>query len=89
MAENTEIKDVIRILTEISQKTWAEYKDDDKITLREIIGVITSEIPDVLQNVNFKEFTTELKGFKLKNNKKLFKEDGGLIDLIWAIAFDK
>ena len=29
----TEIQDAIRIATEIAEKVWEEYKDDDKITI--------------------------------------------------------
>jgi len=82
----TEISDITKILTKIAEGVWDEYKDDNKITVGEITGVIMKRIPETLRDVNFKQLTEQIKGFKVKENKGFFKNE--LIDLVWAVLFD-
>jgi len=80
-----EIEDVIRILTDIARETWEEYLDDDDLTVREVIGVITKKIPDVILSVKISDLKEELKTFKLKDQKAFAQFS--MFNLVWMGIF--
>ena len=81
-----EIEDVTRIATQIAHKLWEEYKDDDNITVGEIMKVIISKVPTTIMEVNFKEFANEIKGFKMKDHKWYFRNS--FINLVWTALYN-
>jgi len=80
-----EIEDVVRILTDIAQETWEEYRDDDNLTVGEIIGVITKKIPDVIISVKISDLKEEMKNFKLKDQKAFAQFS--MFNLVWMGIF--
>jgi len=84
--EISEIKDVTKIVTEIAEGIWEQYKDDDKITMGEIMQELMKKVPDTLMKVNFQQFIAQAKAFRVKDNKDFIKND--FLDMIWAMIFN-
>ena len=80
-----EIEDVVRILTDIARETWEEYLDDDDLTVREVIGVITKKIPDVILSVKISDLKEEMSNFKLKDQKAFAQFS--MFNLVWMGIF--